>query len=280
MLWIDFGRLEIPDGWLTSAVGAASEAAAAAPNQRSATVNARRMIWTGLKSSLAVLSSEKCWYCDSRQDRSYLAVDHYRPKAAVDGIPSHGGYWWLAFDASNFRLACTRCNSASRNSDGSVFGKQNQFPLEDEAMRANEPGHNLLRERPLLLDPTVSIDASLLFFDVDGMARPNPRLCPAGSPSERRARATIDIVNLNQPGIRDRRKALAARMRRDLNNAQDVFDDFLEGQAAAERVFANSIHSLKESAAEFADLASSARSFLRAWRSEDEIANNILEAVQ
>src|SRR5690242_2141799 len=62
-------------------------------------------IWAELRDQMSPLSSGKCWYCESRENRSDVAVDHFRPKGEVEECPTHPGYWWLAFDPSNYRFA-------------------------------------------------------------------------------------------------------------------------------------------------------------------------------
>jgi hypothetical protein len=109
--------------------------------------------------------------------------------------------------------------------------------------------------------------------------RPNPRLCPPGSLKLRKAETTIDLLNLNQPGIRDRRKVLCRRMRRDYQHAYKAFGGFVAEDPQETSGFIAACEALKEAVAEYADLASSARSLLRGWRSEVGIAQEILDAV-
>ena len=68
-------------------------------------------LWSDIKEDLAALSFGKCWYCESRENRSDLTVDHFRPKNKVKECSSHYGYWWLAFCPLNYRYACDLCNS-------------------------------------------------------------------------------------------------------------------------------------------------------------------------
>lgn len=280
MLWIDVLQFDPPDSWR-------SRAALAAERLRNAQVAEARMVilkrlrlWSSLKKEMARLSNGKCWYCDSIQDRSDLAVDHYRPKGRLSDVsPPHSGYWWLAYEPSNFRLACTHCNSPSRNSHDEVRGKRSLFPLADESKRARDPSDALVAECPLLLDPTVATDGMLLFYDTDGYVRPNPHLCPDGSLQRRRAEVTIDLLNLNQVGIRDRRRKLARRMRRDFESARAAMDGFAVSDPAMSETFINSCEGLKECLSSSADLASNARSFVLVWKDESGIAEVLLRTV-
>ena len=108
-------------------------------------------LWAELKPDLAKLSCGKCWYCESRENRSHLAVDHFRPKNGVAECKAHPGYWWLALASENYRYACTYCNSLLRDENrGETLGKGTHFPLVDEARRAFRP-QDAEEELPCLL---------------------------------------------------------------------------------------------------------------------------------
>ena len=101
-------------------------------------------VWAALKQDLLVLSNGKCWYCEAKEDRSDYHVDHFRPKKRVmllDGTACDG-YWWLAFDWTNYRIACSYCNSPHTGEDGIARGKSDSFPLRDERFRAKVPEDN------------------------------------------------------------------------------------------------------------------------------------------
>jgi hypothetical protein len=129
----------------------------------------------------------------SRVDvRSDNAVDHYRPKSRVAECPKHPGYWWLAFDWTNYRFSCTFCNSLRRDDQTeSLGGKKDRFPLRDESRRAFGPDDTLDDEEPVLLDPTWFGDPPILWFDEDGRATENPSVASEGSFPH--ARATVSI---------------------------------------------------------------------------------------
>lgn len=280
MLWIDRSRIEESEAWAAKARVGAAALSSANPDGRKRLLRLRANVWQESKGRLEKLSHGKCWYCDSSQDRSPLAVDHYRPKGPIDDAdPAHAGYWWLAFAIENFRLACWHCNSTSRNSEGEVRGKRSHFPLADETLRARSVLDSVDRETPLILDPTVSTDPALLFFDMDGFVRPNPHLCTPGSLKLERAEVTIDLLNLNQPGIRDRRKRLYTRMSRDFKSAASSFEGFIAENTEESLRFTRACESLQECVVDFADLASNARCFLRGWRGQAGIAEGILDVV-
>ena len=122
--------------------------------------------WRDAKRLLKPIFNRKCWYCETSEDRSDNAIDHFRPKSLYD---------WLIFELSNFRFSCTFCNSRRSDPDtGLTGGKQDLFPLADGSPRATR-ADELDLERPLLLDPCKFEDHKRLWFDETGLASLRPR---------------------------------------------------------------------------------------------------------
>lgn len=137
MRYVDRLKLVKPTGWSQRAHTATQAVANGEdPNDHS-------QVWRDLKDGLAALLHDKCWYCETPMDRSDNAVDHFRPKNRVaDAANPHAGYRWLAFDESNFRYACTYCNSRRIDQEGGTAGgKADRFPLVNEAQRGTWLGH-------------------------------------------------------------------------------------------------------------------------------------------
>lgn len=153
--------------------------------------------WRSLKVWLGRQSHDKCWYCETKSTRAPFDVDHFRPKlrVTVDGVAlvNHGGYHWLAYDWSNFRLSCTFCNRPNSDDD-TVFGKSNEFPIRDEATRSTGPSVTHAKEEPRLLDPCVAADCNLLAHPIDGEVR---AAAEAGTWEAERAEYTIGVLGLN-----------------------------------------------------------------------------------
>lgn len=138
---------------------------ATTPELRKRVLKRYEGLWSDVKDDLAELSNGKCWYCEVRQVRSYMTVDHFRPKGRVRGVtPVHDGYWWLAFVVENYRFACTFCNSPSRDEFGKVRGKRDYFPIADEGTRVRSESLSTDGEVVMLLDPTKYLDPPLLFL--------------------------------------------------------------------------------------------------------------------
>jgi hypothetical protein len=194
---------------------------------RKAKIKAKAQLWSDAGKTLATLSSNRCWYCESRELRSDMPVDHFRPKNRVEEekvrvkLPGknkhtwqypHEGYWWLAFSASNYRYSCTFCNS--RRVDvvgGTDGGKQDHFPLLPGSTRAKCEADNHDLEKPALLDPCVEHDPELLTFLDSG--RPLPSRSQEQDPiAHERAVASIRLYHLDHASLVAERKQLWARV--------------------------------------------------------------------
>lgn len=215
MRYIDSTVLQLPDGWLDRAA-AAKEAVAngADPNDYSD-------VWRELKNGLAELFKDKCWYCEISVPRSDNAVDHFRPKGRVsDAVNEHKGYRWLAFELTNFRYACTFCNSRRKDIDGgTVGGKADRFPLLNEGQRVYQPG-SIAGERAILLDPCEIGDWRLL-----GCRKENGKPCSASDDPEQleRADASIEIYHLHHEPTCKLRHSEAVKLLSDVEEAKTLF---------------------------------------------------------
>jgi uncharacterized protein (TIGR02646 family) len=156
-----------------------------------------------VKGLLHAMQGRICAYCG---DTNELDVEHFRPKGAVDGDRAHGGYWWLAYECSNYLLGCTICNRTR---------KKASFPLLPNATRcAYNTRDTIAKEGRVLLDPTEDPVEEWLTIgpdDVTGRLIPNPGL----SPGERsRVQDSIDLFGLNLPPVRTQRSEAYERAAR------------------------------------------------------------------
>lgn len=155
--------------------------------------------WGLLKKWLASFSGEKCWYCEWKSTRAPLDVDHFRPKLGVTvddvELTGHDGYYWLAYEWWNFRLSCQRCNRPEKEEAEKLYGKANEFPIQNEANRCRLPVGSLSNETPRLLDPCVESDCVLLAHGIDGEVK--PAVLDEKIWEYQRARYTIDRLGLN-----------------------------------------------------------------------------------
>jgi hypothetical protein len=213
--YIDRTQLRLPDRWPARAA-AASQAVVDGQDP-----NSNAAVWRELKDGLANLFNNKCWYCEVSVPRSDNAVDHFRPKGRVrDAANEHNGYRWLAFEQSNFRYACTFCNSRRKGVDGGTEGgKADRFPLLNEAQRVYVQGP-VVGERPFLLDPCEFGDWRLL-----GCRKENGKPCAASNEPEQLARAetSIEIYHLHHEPTCNLRHSAAVQLLSDIEEAKSLF---------------------------------------------------------
>jgi hypothetical protein len=149
-----------------------------------------------LKDWLLSLSSQKCWFSEAKDCFNHWDVEHYRPKKSAkdkDGT-EHDGYYWLAFDWTNFRI----CGNVGNRKKGTFF------PLRDGCPRVGYDG-DLRLEEPMLLDPADSDDPLLLSFDFEGNAIALSSLTDLWELE--RVEYSIERYNLNSyPPLVDKRK--------------------------------------------------------------------------
>jgi uncharacterized protein (TIGR02646 family) len=201
MKYIYVQLTDIDQAWEMQAELARTEAAAkASPEDCQAYIGSKSKIWRDCKPLLEKLSKGKCWYTEARDKVSYLEVDHYRPKKL---------YPWLAFDWNNFRLCGGKPNRK----------KTDEFPLEDESVRASNANADLGLERPLLLDPLSWGDAELLTFKADGeptCARPSDAV------AVERVRASVAATELDSSILCEERREKWRKCERKLKKLRDM----------------------------------------------------------
>lgn len=122
--------------------------------------------WGQLKPWLLSLSGGKCWFTEARDIASHPDVEHFRPKKSSRGVkgPERDGYWWLAFDYMNFRIAGTVPNRKK----GVWFPLRRGSPCSSYRLQCEGD------EVPYFLDPTNAHDVTLLAFNEEGRAIPAP----------------------------------------------------------------------------------------------------------
>lgn len=154
--------------------------------------------WTPIKNRLTDILGKKCWYTEVELIGAPLAMDHYRPVC---------DYWWLAFDAENYRVSCPWANSPEHNAEhGCAGGKGDNFPLLPPGLPAT--GRNRLRiEKPVILDPCKSKDCELLAFQADGRPILNPDFAANAVAAQRVEQSKI-LLNLDHPDFNSKREQL------------------------------------------------------------------------
>ncbi|MGH8079703.1 MAG: hypothetical protein ACREP7_03935 [Lysobacter sp.] len=151
----------------------------------------------------------KCAYCEGFHSASSPTdVEHYRPKAGVEGEAAHRGYWWLAADWANLLPSCILCNR--RNGlrvagEGmsraqlalqaqTTVGKGNHFPI--RGRRANGPRGDCEAEDPLLIDPTRRDPTVHLHWPQAELSLLAPSF--QGNDPDPYGKTTIEVLGLNR----------------------------------------------------------------------------------
>jgi hypothetical protein len=173
-------------------------------------------LWSEFKALFTDAQYGKCGYCESSvTGTQHGDVEHYRPKGSLQELPwdrarlgkekpnstsvdgrkldplCDEGYWWIAYEWSNYLLACAACNQV---------WKKCLFPIA-EAPRCVPPMQGV-HETPLLLNPFEGPDpADHLRFDKLGAIEPRD--------DSRFGRATIDTCGLDRLSLQGWRGPVA-----------------------------------------------------------------------
>jgi hypothetical protein len=232
MRFIDIDELRGPAEFeaLIADADQAKALVAAAPDsaERKRLIGLNRARWVAFREPFERLSNEKCWYTESRSAGADGDIDHFRPKSNVAGCPTHGGYWWEAFEWTNFRFSSQRSNRRRKNPEtGKTQGKGDYFPVADESDRWQGPSE-VCRERPLLLDPTDPLDPPMLTFDQAGRAELVPAYDDEAGAAER-IEASRLYLHLDWPQFVEDRTSLYGTVTRSIKDgdrvAQAALDD-------------------------------------------------------
>lgn len=134
--------------------------------ERNEYIDSNSAHWGELKEWLKVLSKGKCWFSEVRELYSHYDVEHFRPKKEAKNLDKtiRDGYWWLAFDYTNYRL----CGNVGNRKKGGWF------PLKEGSICSTYDTPREESEDIYLLDPTNPYDVNLLAFDEEGKAIPAP----------------------------------------------------------------------------------------------------------
>jgi hypothetical protein len=204
-------------------------------------------IWSELKLELRKLSHGKCWYTESPQAGTDVDVDHFRPKGRIAELigtdPQHPGYWWLAYEPSNYRYSCIVANRRRHDVEaGRTGGKADHFPIDSENDRASLPGCDHEAEKPLLIDPCVPHEPELITFKDDGEAM--PRFSTGHPYKHAKATRSIELYSINHSEFVTARLELRDRIEKLKQDARRFFAKLESGDAVHEAGYASAIAEL------------------------------------
>lgn len=191
------------------------------PKGRKAYIEANSNAWTAVRSYLAAMSAQKCWYSEAKESVSRYQVDHFRPhgRAKQEAKTYADGYSWLAFDLDNFRLAGMLCNTVNKEYSEESVGKGDWFPLLNPARRATHQNRDIGSETPVLLDPTDPEDPAKLWFNENGEVKPDPDLAPEMQEAVSKA---IRYLGISQSLLNGKRRSMLRRVARIIARYKDV----------------------------------------------------------
>lgn len=176
-------------------------------------------------SALRSAVGNKCWYSEVKLDGQDPNVDHFRPKGRIQEVDDNlqktghvcSGYWWLAFEFANYRLAAMHANQRRVDED-SNGGKWDFFPV--RGVRAAEGTLiGAITEDILALDPCKATDVALMWFDPDGRPCGPQGKRNANDAEKMRIKATIWLYHLDKSEIQTSRQQHLEELRKDLTNA-------------------------------------------------------------
>lgn len=162
MRYIDFDSFKPTPEWQEKARLATEELMTkTSMSERLAYIKSKSQVWRDLREELMDKFGKTCWFTDAEETVAHLDVEHFRPKAEAldEDSTEHEGYWWLAFDYNNFRLA------------GQIPNRQHKrcyFPLLPGCVRATSNNPRWQEELPVFLDPINAADVELVAYNEAG----------------------------------------------------------------------------------------------------------------
>lgn len=171
--------------------------------------------WKIVKDHLIDLFHGKCAYCEAKFTATGFGdVEHYRPKGRVHGQQGPG-YYWLAYEPSNYLPSCQICNQRA---------KGDNFPI--SGMRAKSKDDPLNVENPLLMNPYQdNYEDHLEFIPTSGGAPHADRL-PGGVISKTdKGKASIGTLEIYREPIREERIREMSYARMDIKDAYKKLGD-------------------------------------------------------
>lgn len=113
--------------------------------------------WKDIKKIFINTFGKLCWYSDCDLAGAFGHIDHFRPKKRSTNMNKvdilQDGYWFLAYDYSNYRLSCEVVNTA----------KSDYFPI-----RNSSQAGDISNEDIILLDPCKESDTQLVGYREGG----------------------------------------------------------------------------------------------------------------
>ena len=235
--------------------------------------------WTDLYKYLSLLSEHKCWYTEAPENSGEWEIDHFRPKNRaknLDGtvyLPE--GYWWLAYEWLNYRLAGSFINKRRKdkfNSNEEIYGKGDYFPIDLHTGAVCGVDGDLDDEVIYLLDPTSFRDTTLISFDKDGKPISN---YPEGTFEEKKVAVSIDFLHLDSTSLNRNRKEVWENTEKEIIEISKKLKSSTN-QALRNKIYNDSFIRLKQLTSRKKPYSSVALNCLSAHQSDNPWINSML----
>jgi len=155
-----------------------------------------------IRDALRDIYKNKCAYCETRFNRTFIKIEHYRPKSI---------YYALAYSWSNLLPICDICNTTKSNNfeiDGVVV-KDKIRTL--QKLQYSTKVFNRI-EKPKFLHPEIDDYENMFRFDLNGYIVVFDKV-----PNSHRMVYTVKYANLNEKALAERR----AKVFKDFTNITD-----------------------------------------------------------
>lgn len=155
-----------------------------------------------VKNALIKAQHGKCFLCESKITHiSYGDVEHFRPKGGSRQTADQKemkvpGYYWLAYDWKNLFLACQLCNQRF---------KKNLFPLENPAERAVSHESDVIKEKPLFINPETENPEVFISFRGEIAFAVGANI---------RGETTIEATGINRDELKEMRLATLKKLKK------------------------------------------------------------------
>jgi hypothetical protein len=232
MIYINPDALNLPPAQRAAMEALSAELNAQAVVERADFINGNRdATWAHpqVLQALRAIVGNKCWYSEVQLDGADPNVDHFRPKGQVREVDEDlqntkkvsDGYWWLAFEFANYRLAAMHANQRRVDAD-TEGGKWDYFPIRGNRAPEGTPWGEIM-EDILALDPCSATDVQLLWFDPDGKPCASNWKSEPNARDVERVKATIWLYHLDKLEIQTSRAKHVEEIRKDLRKANVDF---------------------------------------------------------
>jgi uncharacterized protein (TIGR02646 family) len=219
---------------------------------------------SGIREALNACFRFKCAYCESFYGATGpVAIEHFRPKAKVTTEQGdRPGYYWLAAKWPNLLPSCTDCNSPRKQEMAGrlvTVGKGNQFPIANEARRAQGEDEERSEDR-LLLHPYLDRPECHLEFAEEGIVRARR----TSGRESRKGSVSIAVYALQRPILVDARLVRQSEIRgvMDVVEREARRHDLDPGDAGQTQILEDEVARLRRFCADDAPYSEMARQMI------------------